>query len=232
MVDKISWQRARQPEQKQERRGAILDAAEELFVSGSIAELTLAGIAERAGLAKASVYSYFATKEEVLLGVLSRELEPFFEEVDRLLTSPAARPRTSEQVARALCTAVARRPLLCRLLARLFIDIEQNLSMPAAEAFKRALLERLLITGGHLEAALPRLPHRAGGRFLLQWSALIAGLWPMAHPTGPIHEVLSRREMAPLRIDFRQELGRATAALLAGLAGPQSPKKKAKKENA
>lgn len=208
------WQRARKPEQRQERVAAILEAAAALLPGCSIAEITISAIAAAAGLAKGSLYGYFATKEEVLLALLRRELAAWFQAVDAALPGVQMDAR---KVALLLCDCLARRPLLLRLLPRLFIDIEGNLSLTVAASFKAELLQQVATTGALLERALPRLAKGSGGRFLLQFSALIAGLWPMAHPTGSIVEVLAQPEMAALRVDFFEELPRVAGALLCGL---------------
>lgn len=234
----MTWQRARRPEQKQERQVAILDAAAALFSRQPIAEITISDIAAGAGLAKGSVYSYFASKEEVLLGVMIRELADWFAEIDAALeqkvtgtddsspppgpppTGAAGQDDRPAQIAGLLCAGLCRRALLCGLLAHLFLDIEEHVSLDAAQRFKASLLARVSRTGAAIEAALPALPEGMGGRFLLQFSALGAGLWPMAHPAGPMRDVLAQPEMAPLRVDFATELQRATTALLRGLAAP------------
>ena len=59
--------RARTPAAKEARRGEILRAASALFGEASYPEVTVAGVAERAGLAKGSVYHYFRSKEELFL---------------------------------------------------------------------------------------------------------------------------------------------------------------------
>lgn len=56
-----------------ERRGAILDAAAELFARFGFKKTTLEEIADRAGLAKPSLYHYFESKEDLVSAVVSFE---------------------------------------------------------------------------------------------------------------------------------------------------------------
>lgn len=72
-----SRSRAVDPEDKEARRNAILDAAERLF-DGAGELSNVADIAQAAGLAKGTVYLYFPTKEAVYLGLHQRQLEAFF----------------------------------------------------------------------------------------------------------------------------------------------------------
>lgn len=57
-------------------RAEILDAAAELFVSQGIAATTTRQIAERVGIRQASLYYYFAGKDEILLELLTQSVRP------------------------------------------------------------------------------------------------------------------------------------------------------------
>jgi AcrR family transcriptional regulator len=57
-------------------RAEILDAAAELFVSQGLAATTTRQIADRVGIRQASLYYYFAGKDELLLELLSQSVRP------------------------------------------------------------------------------------------------------------------------------------------------------------
>ena len=57
-------------------REEILDAAAELFVSQGIAATTTRQIADRVGIRQASLYYYFAGKDEILLELLIQSVRP------------------------------------------------------------------------------------------------------------------------------------------------------------
>jgi AcrR family transcriptional regulator len=59
--------RARRPEQKQQRREAILEAARRLAVEHGVNHVSLGGVAAEVGLAKSNVVRYFGTREEIYL---------------------------------------------------------------------------------------------------------------------------------------------------------------------
>jgi AcrR family transcriptional regulator len=213
------WQRAHSAEQKEQRREAILAAAAELFRERAIIDISIGEVAEHAGLAKGSVYRYFATKEEVFLGLLTVDLDAWFDEVTALLRAlPCG--ATPGDVAALVVRTLGPRERMLRLLARLSSDIEQNLSIEAARVFKRWLLDRVLSAGEAFEAALPALPEGGGARATLRLAALVSGLWPMAHPVGSMKKVLATPKMAPLRLEFESELEASFGALLAGMSRP------------
>ena len=62
----------RKEKEKEQRRNAIVDAAQVLFFAKPYDEITIDAIAEKAQLAKGTVYLYFKSKEEVYSAVALR----------------------------------------------------------------------------------------------------------------------------------------------------------------
>src|SRR5258706_3374562 len=62
-----AFQRARRPEQKQQRQDAILDAARELALRDGVRAVSLADIAARVGIHKSALLRYFETREQIFL---------------------------------------------------------------------------------------------------------------------------------------------------------------------
>ncbi|HOB13879.1 MAG TPA: helix-turn-helix domain-containing protein, partial [Novosphingobium sp.] len=56
-------------------RTALLDAAEELILESSMPGLSLRAVCTRAGFTQGAFYSNFASREELLLAVMERNLE-------------------------------------------------------------------------------------------------------------------------------------------------------------
>jgi len=59
------------------RRGQIVDAARQNFVKQGVSATTVDAIARTAGVAKGTVYLYFASKDELLRDILSQDLQEF-----------------------------------------------------------------------------------------------------------------------------------------------------------
>lgn len=60
---------ARQLEYREANRRAILDAALEQFVAQGYGQASLRGIAARAGFSPASIYAYFASKDDIFFAL-------------------------------------------------------------------------------------------------------------------------------------------------------------------
>jgi len=62
----------RREREKEQRRNDIVDAAEHVFFERGVASATMEDVAARAELAKATLYLYFRSKEELYAAILAR----------------------------------------------------------------------------------------------------------------------------------------------------------------
>ena len=218
-------QRATREPEKQYRRSVILDTAAQLLDEHPYPAITMAEVAERAGLAKGTVYLYFPTKEALFLAVQARMLAEWFADLDAALEQLG--PASAAAVAETVCRSLAPRPHLTRLLAILHSVLEQNIDYETARGFKRMLLTHMARTGAFLERCLPFLRPGEGARVLLRAHALVIGLQHVSDPPPLVRQVLERPELQVFHIDFARELSATLRALLRGMeraAGDESPR--------
>ena len=208
--------RARKDEDKEARRRLILDEALALYRSTSYADVKMADVAERARLAKGTVFLYFPTKEALFLALLEDLLFAWFARLDGLLEHGDGR-WTGARLARTVAESLEGEEPLTRLLALLQTVLEQNVTVEQVRPFKERLLGALLSTGARVEQRLAFLKEGDGPRFLIHLHALVTGLRQMADVAPVTREVLSQPHLAPLRVDFTVELTAALTTLLRGL---------------
>jgi AcrR family transcriptional regulator len=208
--------RARNSDDKQQRRQSILDVARELVRERAYAGFTMTEVAERAGLAKGTLYLYFETREELALALLEQLLEEWFDDLDARLDESEGR-WPAARLAELVHATLERHAPVVRLLAVLPSVLEHNIALPSATRFKRRLLEHLRDTGKRLERRLARLQPGEGARLLLHANALLVGLSQMAEPAAVVAEALADPQLRALRVDFRREFSAALGALFEGL---------------
>src|SRR5712691_257850 len=142
-MDMTTFQRARSEEQREVRRRAILDAAAAMLTDMPVAQVTLNELSRRAGLAKSNVLRYFDSREAVLLELLNSAWQEWLLQLGETLVAVDAGAPTAErgdQLAAALATSLASRPVLCDLLSAQAAVLERNVSPQVAAAFKRAAM--------------------------------------------------------------------------------------------
>jgi AcrR family transcriptional regulator len=213
---RVMPQRARKEEDKEARRRQLLDAALELYRATSYDEVKMADVAERAALAKGTVFLYFPTKEALFLALLEDLLFAWFQKLEGLLSHTEGR-WTGPRVARTVAESLEGEDTLTRLLALLQTVLEQNVTVEQVRGFKERLLEAMGRLGTLLEQRLAFLKPGEGGRFFIHLHALVTGLRQLADVAPVTREVMDLPHMAPLRVDFTHELTDSLTTLLRGL---------------
>ncbi len=214
---KIAFVRARQPEQKDQRRDQIMDVARSAFDEKGWDGFTMSLLAQRAGLAKGTAYRYYTTKEALFLDLLIAELESWLAEIgaelDRL--EHAAPSRRASRLCQAIALQLGARPRLRKLLSLLHAVLERNVGEEAALAFKLRLAELLAAPAAKTETVLA-MQRGEGLRFFLRAHALVVGLSQMAEPSPAIAAVLdSDSRLSAMKIDFAAELQACLLKLIA-----------------
>lgn len=126
---------------KQAKRTAILKAALEEFTENGFAKARLATIAQKAGVAKGTLYLYFASKEALFAGVVQEILpppEPCQEETDR------ASRRPEENLRRFLLDEISFLHDSARVSIGLVVLTEGHLFPRLVEIYAQAVLTPIL----------------------------------------------------------------------------------------
>jgi len=210
------WKRARNPEQKEQRRLALLDAAARLFEQHPFDEISLNAIARAANISKANIYRYFESREELFLHLMledSREwIDAFVPELSQLNSS-----EDDGAVVHALVTSLAARHRFITLLSVLSSVLERNITVDNVIRFKMALREQVQRVVAAVGAALPSLSDDDVMQLLSATIHLTGGVWQAAHPSPAVNEALKHPELNPARVDFEQQMQRYLIIFLRGL---------------
>jgi AcrR family transcriptional regulator len=74
-------------------RDSILDAVGELLADRSWSDVTMAAVAERAGVSRQTLYNAFGNRDELAQAYLMREAERFLAAIEQAVTANSADPR-------------------------------------------------------------------------------------------------------------------------------------------
>jgi AcrR family transcriptional regulator len=212
----MAWQRARSPEQKEQRRAAIFHAAAAVLERDGLDKASLNAIAREAGLSKANLYRYFESREAIYLDLALEDYGEWATAVERAL-SPLAGSDDERAVSAALVATFAERPRLCGLASSLSSVLEHNVSVDVVVAFKTRMLEIALRLGNAVQVSMPSLTMETTRQFLFASQFLVVGMWPSANPPPAVAQALQRPELQFACVDFESDLQTALVALLRGL---------------
>jgi AcrR family transcriptional regulator len=223
-------QRAVAVADKEERRQALLDAAEALFLEQPDRMASVAEVAEAAGLAKGTVYLYFPSKEEMLLALHERHVSRFFAELQKKLALPG--PLGFDDILPVTSEHLIRVPGYLALTSRCFGMMDREIPLETAIAFKGRVNQMLETAGRGLERHFPTLEAGDGITLLLHSYGLIVGLWQLLHPNERFGKAMDRPEVRGLKRDYEKEIAQALRELWSGaltkvkLAPPAPSKRK------
>jgi AcrR family transcriptional regulator len=216
-------QRAIGTEDKEERRQAILDAVEKLFLRHPERMASVSEVAAAAGLAKGTVYLYFPSKEEMLLALHERHIAHFFTELMKKVSERG--PLDFDDIFPVTLAHLIRLPGYLELTSRCFALMAREIPQDAALAFKARVAATLQAAGVHLERHFA-MPAGAGATLLIHSYGLMVGLWQLMHPNERFGRAMKRPELKLFDRDYEREIEDALRALWGGWMGPARRKGK------
>ncbi|MGB0954222.1 MAG: TetR family transcriptional regulator [Planctomycetota bacterium] len=199
------WLRARQPEQIEERRQSILQAASALLEEHGLDGTGINAIARQAEISKANIYRYFESREAILLQLLLEEHQLWLKSLQRRLKNLKG-SKKEEQIAQAATASLVSRPRYCILLGSLANVLEQNVGPDTVRAFKREMASLSEPALASLQQAHPGLTLEKGHQFLALLAMTASGIWPHCHPADAVQEVLAEKEFMLFRFRFQGSL--------------------------
>jgi AcrR family transcriptional regulator len=207
-------QRAMAVEDKAERRNAILDAAEALFVQHPERMANVAEVAQEAGVAKGTVYLYFPSKEEMLLALHERHVGAFFGDLMALLGGPG--PHDFASIFAVTRKHIIRGPGYLPLTSICFGLMDRDIPLERALEFKVRVGELLSAAGARLERVFPGLEAGDGIALLCNSYGLMVGMWQLLNPNKRLGHALEKPELRMFRVDYEREVETALRALWSG----------------
>ena len=215
----MTFQRARRPEQRAERRRAILATAAAMLTEMPVADLSLNELSRRVGLAKSNVLNYFDSREAVLLELSSSELSAWVQDLTAALSDkpPETTDERADRLVATIVGTLAKRPVLCDLISTQAAVLERNITTETALTFKRSAVvayEQLIAA---VVGVLPELGPEGAGRFIAAASLLAGAIWTHSHP---VPAILAAYETDPalsaIRMEFEPALTDALRTMLYG----------------
>jgi AcrR family transcriptional regulator len=226
-----AFQRARRPEQKLQRRDAILGAARELARRDGVRTVSLAGIAAEVGIHKSALLRYFETREQIFLELTAAAWREWTAALHAELDPAAAGPAKSGShgpgspgtgwpalVADVFARSFGDRPLLCDLIAHTPLNLERNVSAETVRRYKLTSLAAVDEAAALVRRVLPGLTLAECGEFVAALASLAGAVWQIANPAPALAELYaSDPALSRACVDLTPRLRRTAEILLAGL---------------
>ncbi len=221
------FQRARNEEQREARRRAILGAAAAMLAEMPVAQVTLNELSRRAGLAKSNVLRYFESREAVLLDLLDSAWQDWLVQLEADLAeavdTSAPLPARADQLAAAVAASLGSRPMLCDLISAQAAVLERNVSPQVAAQYKQASVAGITALGGLMLKCVAELGEHDAVRLAGVVTLMTGALWPHTQPSAAMLAAYEADPaLAALRLDFTATVRELLQVTIAGLLARSS----------
>lgn len=158
----------------------IIDACALLYEQKGFHDITIKEIATETSLSRPSIYNYFQTKEEIFLGLLTRETKQWIGSLREIADEPQLdREELIEQIAAAL----EKRVVMLKISAMNIYEIEDHSRLERLIEYKRVFKESLDAFYDCLKKFLPELSAENLEKIRYAFYPFMNGIYPYVYPT-------------------------------------------------
>lgn len=172
----MKFERARTIEQRQERKKEILKACAKLYDESGIDGVHFKAVSKITSFVRSTIYTYYKTKEEILLDLLLEDIKTWSWDVNSILESHET--LSKEDYCHELTNTFVNNTRMLQLMSVLYSILEKNCSLEKLTAFKSELmsLRRPLIAS--INKYFPDADDDSKQTFLNNSSCFVSGLYP------------------------------------------------------
>lgn len=193
----MDFLRARTEEQIEQRRLDILQSCDALFEAGGYENVNIKAISEMTTITRSSIYTYYKTKDEMLMDLLSMELIQWKEEL--LAWCEMTAPLTCEEFSRQFTDILVLHDKMLQYYCLLYTLLEKNCRIEKMVEFKKQAIPVAETIVQVILKNFPVLTIPAASEISEQIIAFVLGLYPSSHMTQKQKEalLLSQTEYQP-----------------------------------
>lgn len=173
----MCFQRARSTAHVQERIQEIISAASKIYDSIGYESLNFSEISKLTKFTRPTIYKYFNTKEEILIKILSMDIETWIFSLRNAFK--INKIYSIDEIADIWASTISKNYRLLDLYSILFTSIEKNVSVNVLAEFKKDLLRQEEIAMELLKQLFPKAKDGDISNFIINQLALAVGLYPM-----------------------------------------------------
>lgn len=162
------------------RREEIMDACERLYESMGFHAITIKTISTETSFSRPSIYNYFQTKEEIFLGLLTREYMKWNDALRSIIGRKANMDK--DALARALAKSMEDRKTLLKVSAMNLYEIEENSRDELLVEYKRTFKESIELFDECLKKHLGVSAEKSE-QIRYAFFPYMYGIYPYAYPT-------------------------------------------------
>lgn len=185
-----------------ERRQEILNAAARLYEDKGFRDITIKDISVLTSFSRPSIYNYFQTKEEIFLGLLTREYAQWAADLQKIAAS--GRAGDPGELAGLIGASLEERAVLLKITAMNLYEIEDKSRLENLRDFKRHFRLAREAFAACLKAALPDISQQKSDKIIYAFFPFMYGIYPYAFPTDKQRQAMEAEGMVVGETSIKQ----------------------------
>ena len=162
------------------RREEIMDACEKLYETMGFQNINIKVISTETSFSRPSIYNYFQTKEEIFLGLLTREYMKWNEVLKSIIRRKADMDK--DTLARAIAKSMEERKTLLKISAMNLYEIEENSRAELLVEYKKVFKNSVELFDECLKKHLG-MSEEKSTQIRYAFFPYMYGIYPYSYPT-------------------------------------------------
>lgn len=196
----MDFKRARTKEQIEQRQFDIMRACEALFEQGGYEAVNIKRIAAMTDITRSSIYTYYKTKDEIILDLLQEELTDWQEQMQ--IWSSKTTPLNKADFCREFTKILVERDRMLQYYCLLYTLLEVNCRIEKLVSFKRKAVPVMDVLVQIMLAHFPDFTEEQAFLTVEEIVFYILGLYPATHFTQKQKEAIALSETGYSVSDF------------------------------
>lgn len=170
--------RARNKEQIDDRKKAIIKAMDTLYIEKELPNIYLKDVALLAGISRTAIYSYYSRKEEILLDSLYQH----FIKLDDDLTNLTSVDLSENELISSITKALEDNVIILKIMSTNLEDIEISTTLDNLVVLKTELKRFQTVLSELLKKQFPKAEDEKIKFVMYSFITMLYGYYPISHP--------------------------------------------------
>ena len=189
-------------EQKEERKQEIISACERVYKEKGFYGVTIKEISTQTSFTRPAIYTYFETKDEILLALLDREYAAWVSDLKKISSIKVSLTRT--QLAEELAHSLEEREVLLRIQNMNLYEIELNSRVERLAEFKVLYKRAVGALESILKNQMPGTTDEECEKISLIFGAFLFGVYPFVFHTEKQLEAMKQAGVTQSEVSIYQ----------------------------
>ncbi len=178
----MEFMRARTKEQIEHRQADIITACDTLFEQGGYDNVNIKAISEMTTITRSSIYTYYKTKDEIILDLLLNELLKWQEEM--LLWMQKTAPLDQAAFCKEFTAILLKNDKMLQHYCLLYTFLEKNCRIENLVSFKQGAIPVMGTMVQLIQVNFPQYTPEHAALIAEEIVSYILGLYPATHLTA------------------------------------------------